>query len=65
MKTGIHPKLFQVEVKCSCGNAFMTRSTKSEIHPTLCSSCHPFFTGNQKFIDTAGRIEKFQKKFSK
>ena len=65
MKTGIHPKVFNVEVKCSCGNSFQTRSTKNEIHPTLCSSCHPFFTGQQKFIDTAGRIEKFQKKFSK
>jgi large subunit ribosomal protein L31 len=65
MKTGIHPKLFNVEVKCSCGNSFVTRSAKSEIHPTLCSSCHPFFTGQQKYIDTAGRIEKFQKKFSK
>ncbi len=65
MKTGIHPKVFNVEVKCSCGSTFKTRSTKQEIHPTLCSSCHPFFTGQQKFIDTAGRIEKFQKKFSK
>ncbi len=65
MKTDIHPKIFNVEVKCSCGNSFHTRSTKQEIHPTLCSSCHPFFTGQQKFIDTAGRIEKFQKKFSK
>jgi large subunit ribosomal protein L31 len=65
MKTDIHPKIFSVKVECSCGNSFMTRSTKETIHPTLCSSCHPFFTGQQKFIDTAGRIEKFQKKYSK
>ena len=65
MKTGIHPKQFEVQVKCSCGNVFLTRSTKESINPTLCSSCHPFFTGQQKFIDTAGRIEKFQKKYSK
>ncbi|OGB86020.1 50S ribosomal protein L31 [candidate division TM6 bacterium RIFCSPHIGHO2_12_FULL_38_8] len=65
MKTGIHPKLFKVEVKCSCGNTFVTRSAREIIHPTLCSSCHPLFTGQQKYIDTAGRIEKFQKKFSK
>lgn len=65
MKTSIHPKLFNVEVKCSCGNSFMTRSSREVITPTLCSSCHPFFTGQQKYIDTAGRIEKFQKKFSK
>lgn len=65
MKTGIHPELHNVKVECSCGNSFVTRSTKKEIHSTLCSSCHPFFTGQQKFIDTAGRIEKFQKKYSK
>jgi large subunit ribosomal protein L31 len=65
MKTGIHPELFKVEVKCSCGTAFVTRSTKQELTPTLCSGCHPFFTGQQKFIDTAGRIEKFQKKYQK
>jgi large subunit ribosomal protein L31 len=65
MKTSIHPKLFRVEVKCSCGNSFVTRSSRETITPTLCSSCHPFFTGQQKYIDTAGRIEKFQKKFSK
>ncbi|MBP7854522.1 50S ribosomal protein L31 [Candidatus Babeliales bacterium] len=61
----IHPKLHEITVTCSCGSSFLTRSAKSEIHPTLCSSCHPFFTGQQKYIDTAGRIEKFQKKYSK
>lgn len=65
MKTGIHPELFKVEVKCSCGTSFVTRSTKKELTPTLCSGCHPFFTGQQKFVDTAGRIEKFQKKYQK
>lgn len=64
-KTGIHPKLHVVNVTCSCGSSFVTRSAKAELHPTLCSSCHPFFTGQQKFVDTAGRIEKFQKRFSK
>ncbi|HSW75659.1 MAG TPA: 50S ribosomal protein L31 [Candidatus Saccharimonadales bacterium] len=63
MKQGIHPELFPVTVKCSCDNSFVTRSTKKEITPTLCSSCHPYFTGHQKFIDQAGRIEKFKKKF--
>ncbi|MBP9765214.1 50S ribosomal protein L31 [Candidatus Babeliales bacterium] len=65
MKQNIHPELFKVTISCSCGNSFMTRSTKSEIHPTLCSSCHPFFTGQQKYVDTAGRIEKFKKRYTK
>lgn len=63
MKQGIHPEMFAVTVKCSCGHSFETRSTEKEIRPTLCSACHPFFTGQQKFVDTAGRIDKFRKKY--
>ena len=65
MKSNIHPELFKVTVSCSCGSSFVTRSTRKEIHPTLCSSCHPFFTGQQKYVDTAGRIEKFNKRYPK
>ena len=65
MKKNIHPQLFNVKVECSCGASFETRSAVEEIKPTLCSSCHPFFTGQQKFVDTAGRIDKFKKKYSK
>ncbi len=65
MKKGIHPELHEVSVRCACGNAFMTRTTASEMQVSLCSNCHPFFSGATKFIDTAGRIEKFNKKFSK
>ena len=64
MKQGIHPKYEEVTVKCACGNEFTTRSTRPEIRLTLCNACHPFFTGKQKFVDTAGRIEKFQKRFN-
>lgn len=65
MKKGIHPELFEVNVHCTCGKEFKTRSTKNEIRTTLCSGCHPFYTGQQKFVDTAGRIEKFEKRFGK
>ena len=65
MKQGIHPELHEITFKCACGNSFKTRSTASEIKATLCSACHPFFTGTQKFVDTAGRIEKFEKRFGK
>ncbi|MDR2390281.1 MAG: 50S ribosomal protein L31 [Planctomycetota bacterium] len=64
MKANIHPKYQEVTVKCACGNEFRTRSTKPEIRLSLCNECHPFFTGKQKFVDTAGRIEKFQKRFN-
>lgn len=64
MKQTIHPELFKVNVTCSCGSTFVTRSTKKAITPTLCSSCHPFFTGQQKYVDTAGRIEKFKKRYA-
>jgi large subunit ribosomal protein L31 len=64
MKQGIHPKYHEVTVKCHCGNSFETRSTKKdEIITEICSSCHPFFTGKQKLLDTAGRIERFRKKY--
>ena len=64
MKTDIHPKYVISEVSCVCGNAFVTRSTKPSIKVEICSACHPFFTGKQKMLDTAGRVEKFNKKFS-
>lgn len=63
MKEKIHPKYDTCDVICGCGNTFTTRSTRKEIHVEICSACHPFFTGTQKFVDTAGRVEKFQKKF--
>lgn len=63
MKTAIHPKYYSAaQVVCSCGNMFTVGSTKQSIHVELCNKCHPFFTGKQKFIDTASRIDKFQKK---
>ena len=64
MKEKIHPKYVECKVHCACGNNFVTRSTKAELHVDICSACHPFFTGKQKFVDTAGRVEKFQKKFA-
>ena len=65
MKEGIHPQYGEAEVSCACGNRFMTRSTRSDIRLEICSACHPFFTGKVKLLDTAGRIEKFQKKYGK
>lgn len=64
MKDGIHPKYVETKVTCGCGNSFMTRSTRSELKVDICSACHPFFTGKLKYVDTAGRIEKFMNKFS-
>jgi len=63
VKPGIHPKYFEVEVRCACGNTFKTRSTKPELHLEICNACHPFFTGRQKLIDTEGRVERFTKRF--
>jgi large subunit ribosomal protein L31 len=63
VKEGIHPNYKEVEARCACGNTFMTRSTKPELHLEICSACHPFFTGRQKLIDTEGRVERFAKKF--
>lgn len=65
MKEGIHPQYGEAEVSCACGNRFTTRSTRSDIRLEICSACHPFFTGKVKLVDTAGRIEKFQKKYGK
>ncbi len=65
MKLDLHPELFEVEAHCACGNAFNTRSTKESLRVTLCSQCHPFYTGAQKYVDTAGRIEKFERKYKK
>jgi large subunit ribosomal protein L31 len=65
MKDGIHPKYVETTVTCGCGNTFQTRSTKGEnMKVDICSACHPFYSGKLKFVDTAGRIEKFQKKFA-
>ena len=64
MKQGIHPKYVVTTVTCGCGNTFTTRSTKPEMKVDICSVCHPFYSGKLKFVDTAGRIEKFQKKFA-
>ena len=63
MKDGIHPKYVECKVTCGCGNAFTTRGTVEELTVEICSACHPFYTGKQKFVDTAGRVEKFQRKF--
>jgi large subunit ribosomal protein L31 len=63
MREGIHPKYHKVTVTCACGHKFETRSTKAEIRLEMCSACHPFFTGKQKLIDTAGRIERFQRRY--
>jgi large subunit ribosomal protein L31 len=64
MKQGIHPKYVVTTVTCGCGNTFTTRSTKPDMKVDICSVCHPFYSGKLKFVDTAGRIEKFQKKFA-
>jgi len=63
MKKKIHPKYVECEVICGCGNRWKTRSTRPKIVVEVCSKCHPFFTGQHKFVDTAGRVERFQKKY--
>ncbi len=65
MKPDIHPAYHEVKVTCSCGNSFETRSTygKDELHIEVCSQCHPFYTGKQKILDSAGQVEKFRKRF--
>ena len=65
MKADIHPTYQQVTVHCACGNTFQTRSTQAEIHTDICNLCHPFFTGKQKLVDTAGRVERFRTKYGK
>jgi len=64
MKAKIHPKYRKCVVACGCGEKYETRSTRESINVEICSKCHPFYTGKQKFVDTAGRVEKFQKKYS-
>jgi large subunit ribosomal protein L31 len=65
-KEGIHPSYKQIRVQCACGTGFETRSThKGDIHVEICSACHPFFTGKQKLVDTAGRVERFRRKYAK
>lgn len=63
MREGIHPRYEKARVSCACGNTFETRSTVSEIRVDICSACHPFFTGKQKLLDTAGRVERFRRKY--
>ncbi|MCA9161285.1 MAG: 50S ribosomal protein L31 [Planctomycetales bacterium] len=64
MKEGIHPRYQETTVTCGCGNSFVTRSTQQELKVDICSACHPFYTGKLKYVDAAGRIDKFQKKFA-
>ena len=65
MKKNIHPKYDKITVTCACGNSFETRSTKSKLNAEICSSCHPFYTGKEKLLDTAGRVEKFNRRYNK
>jgi large subunit ribosomal protein L31 len=64
LKAGIHPEYVECTVRCSCGNTFTTRSTKSEMHVELCSQCHPFYTGKQKLVDAGGRVERFNRRYA-
>ena len=65
MKTGIHPDYKPTVITCSCGAVYKTRSTKGDFRVEICAKCHPFYTGKQRFVDTAGRVERFRKKFKK
>lgn len=65
MKAGIHPEYLEATVTCACGNTFKTRSTKGSFNVDICAECHPFYTGKQKLLDSAGRIERFTKKYAK
>jgi large subunit ribosomal protein L31 len=65
MKEGIHPSYKEVTVHCACGNKFQTRSTSKDIHVEICSVCHPYFTGRQRIVDTAGRVDRFNQKYGK
>ena len=64
MKDGIHPEYHDVVITCGCGNKIPTRSTRKNITVEICSACHPFFTGKMKYVDTTGRVEKFQRKYN-
>jgi large subunit ribosomal protein L31 len=63
MKPETHPEYHDVEVRCACGNTFTTRSTKAELRLEICNACHPFYTGKQKLVDTAGMVEKFERRY--
>jgi len=63
MKPGIHPEYVEATVHCGCGNTFQTRATKPDIHVEICSACHPYFTGEQRIVDTAGRVERFKRRY--
>ncbi len=65
MKADIHPKYMEAEIRCACGNVIKTRSTKPSVLVGICNACHPFYTGQQKFVDTAGRVDKFQQRMAK
>jgi large subunit ribosomal protein L31 len=65
MKKGIHPEYHEIQVVCACGSSFTTRSTKKDLRVEICSACHPFFTGRQKLVDSAGRVERFEKRYKK
>ncbi len=65
MREKIHPNYVEARVHCACGNTFMTRSTRPELRTEVCSACHPFFTGEQRIVDTAGRVERFNKRWAK
>lgn len=65
MKADTHPRYVQSEIRCACGNAIQTRSTKPQLLIGICNACHPFYTGQQKFVDTAGRVDKFQQRLAK
>ena len=64
MKKGVHPEYYETTVTCACGEVIHTRSTRKNIRVEICSKCHPFYTGKQKFVDSAGRVEKFKKKYN-
>ena len=64
MKKEIHPEFVECKVTCACGNTFTTKSNKNEIRVEICSECHPFFTGSEKIVDSAGRVDKFKKKYN-
>ncbi len=63
MKPNIHPDYVDATVRCACGNTFQTRATKADLHVEVCSACHPYFTGEQRIVDTAGRVERFKRRY--
>jgi large subunit ribosomal protein L31 len=65
MRPEIHPEYVEAHVRCACGNEFTTRSTKQEIRVEICSACHPFYTGKQKIVDSAGKVERFRRRYAK